>query len=191
MNKKKPDIGWGWSWSIVPYISPVGVIRIENLSTDRFWMGHHTWLPNGTFKHSTLWRYPFSSLTEDISFYKFTQGHLVKSLCRSHSPGWQWHIQLSAEQHWTVSERTGKSASALGCVCHNLVALRISRKQEVFRWLPPDRTKNRSLNQCMKHFKKEITERGWRFSSKISKSILPSGSLVRKSNRNQSLLSAE
>lgn len=51
-----------------------------------------------------------------------------------HSPGWQWHIQQSVEQHWTVSEQTGKSASALGCVCHNLVALRISGEENIFRW---------------------------------------------------------
>lgn len=76
-----------------------------------------------------------------LKLLQVSPGSSAKSLCCSHSPGWQWHIQLSAEQHWRVSERTGKFASVLGCVCHNQVALRISGEKEVFRWLPPNRSK--------------------------------------------------
>lgn len=67
-----------------------------------------------------------------------------------HSPGWQWHIQQSAEQHWTVSEQTGKSASALGCVCHNLVALRISGEENTFRWQATQ--KETSKRETMKQY---------------------------------------
>ena len=64
-----------------------------------------------------------------------------------HSPGWQWHIPQSAEQHWTVSEQTGKSASALGCVCHNLVALRISGKGEILNDWPPNKNNRDTTGQ--------------------------------------------
>lgn len=101
---------------------------------------------------------------------------------RRHSPGWQWHIQRSVEQHWTTSEQSGKSVSALGRVCHNLVALRISEEETFWnRWLSQIH-RNRERKQTWSHEREEFTERGWRFSSKISKSILPSVSLKRKKN---------
>lgn len=115
----------------------------------------------------------------------------VRSLMSSlrHSPGWQWHIQQSVEQHWTTSEQSGKSVSAPGHVCHNLVALRIS-KEEILpnRWLKQNEADRKTDSSHEREEEAdELTERGWRFSSKISKSILPSVSLKSIKNKVVSL----
>lgn len=46
-----------------------------------------------------------------------------------------------------MSEQTGKSASALGCVCHNLVALRISGKGEILNDWPPNKNNRDTTGQ--------------------------------------------
>lgn len=45
-------------------------------------------------------------------------------------PVWRWHTQQWAEQHWTTSWQTGRSASALGHGCRSPAAPLISGRRD-------------------------------------------------------------